>query len=426
MDAINKDKSLSFREKLSAKLGAPQPKWFWGVAGLFFLLSLVGLAEPSGVAFLVFFIIIWLVGFAIWLMHAADAFRNSSIRRGLLVLLLPGYLGRYFHKHCTNLFLRRLVSTEALGALLIIVTAYIKNFDGTIFDHQDSKSDSASMTTQAEAGFASPQDVFAAMKSGPDSALPFSRVSLFPPEERPLAAYTGVAMARFMSAIETDVDKKKESEQGFTDLITKYDLADQLEFTTTEDEAKLHAMAAKAFSNMDLLAFMADLDAYMKKHKPSSVDVEKAKPVSLKGLKTEGNEAKATMVSSDGTEEPLVFIKSGGRWFVSWERTFNNSEAGNDITTELSLRITFDSERSLTSATAKRLLEGVAYDRSMPAKLEKTKFPLQATLSFMKPAKSDSQAIINRIKHVPGVKQVESSFAAEIREGMQELKSRRR
>ena len=157
MDAISKDKSMSFREKLSAKFGAPQPKWFWGVAGLLFLLSLVGLAEPSGIAFLVFFIILFLLGLAIWLMHAVDAFRNSSLRRGLFVLLLPGYLGRYVHKHCTNLLLRRLVSAEALGVLLIIVTGNMKSFDGTIFNHQDSESDSERMTTRAEAGFASPK-----------------------------------------------------------------------------------------------------------------------------------------------------------------------------------------------------------------------------------------------------------------------------
>ena len=257
----------------------------------------------------------------------------------------------------------------------------------------------------------------------PCCLFPGSR--LFPPAERPLALYTGVVIARFMSAIETDVDKKKKSEQGSTDLITKYDLADRLELTDTEDEAKLHAMAAQAFSNLDQIAFMADLEAYMKKHKPSSVEDKKAKPVSLKGLKTEGNEAKATMVSSDGGEEPLLFIKSGGRWFLSWEQTFNNPKASNYVTTELSLIITFDSERSLKAATAKGLLQSVAYDRSSPTMLERTKSPLQAKLTFMKPTSSESRtapdirSIMDTIKQSRGVSKVEHSFAIELKESLE-------
>jgi hypothetical protein len=303
-----------------------------------------------------------------------------------------------------------LVSSFTLALLLV---SGCSDQSGTATKIDTSKEDTAAI-----------EKVFNELKSDPDS------LSAYAPEERPLIAYFEVMMARFVMAIQQDESKKTEAEQAFIELIKKHNLTDTLEFTDNEDRMK--AAATVAFADVNLAVFRTDVRAYMKTYGSTSSDEdsgfedeEEPTPVSMQGLQLNGDEAKATIINTDETEQPFVFVKSDGQWFVSWDRTYGEPEDGSGWTTEKSFVVTFENEASLENATAKKLLKGVDYDRSSRPTLEKTGKPLQLKLTFMVPiggetGKAGFEAAIKReenrmdaIKQTGGVTKVQHHFEEE-------------
>lgn len=272
----------------------------------------------------------------------------------------------------------------------------------------------APVGARPQTGFATPQAVFDRMKIDPED------ISLYLPEERPLMAYTMVAMARFMSAVETDAARKQELEQGFTDLIAKHNLTDTLEFSTIEDEDQIRALAAQSFANVDLVAFWSDLQAYLEQGDSSMMVDDESNPVALQGLTINNGEARGTLIFSDQTEQPVVFVKSDAGWFLSFEKTHMDPDDAFATTTQMSLLLTFDSDNSLNAATARGLLESVSYDRSNSATLERAGSPLQAYLTFWIALSADQEELRNAVKSSPGVKDAEPSFGKEFAEQMEE------
>jgi len=272
-------------------------------------------------------------------------------------------------------------------------------------------------------GFASPEAVFEAMKTNPPDTF-LDLILVLPPEEQYVMAYGGFVATRLAVNFQTDARKKQEAEKDFTALIEKYHLADKLEINAGSSEEQVKAMAAKALADVDLTALLNDLETFVKKYESANFKIGDAsndpKMVSLKDLKIEGDEANGTALYSDDTEKPIVFVKSGGGWFYSQEKTDMKSDGGaNGLgggKDGLVLVVTFDSEASLKRATKERLLQGVAYDRSEPAALEMVgSGRREATLSFRLPASSDKEAIIRKIRRSPGVTRVDNLTSDEMK-----------
>jgi TM2 domain-containing membrane protein YozV len=265
-------------------------------------------------------------------------------------------------------------------------------------------------------GFASPEAVFEAMKKNPPDTSS-DLISVLPPGEQYGLAYLSFLTARMAVNFQTDARKKQEAEKDFTTLIEKYRLADKLEFSTGGSEEQVKDMAAKAFADVDLTAFMDEVETFDKKYESETFKIigasDDPKMVSLKDLKIEGDEANGTVLYSNDTEKPIVFVKSGGGWFYSMERS--EKKSGGDDTVlgggrdGLVLVVTFDSEASMKRTTKERLLQGVAYDRSQPATLEAVaSSPREALLSFALPASADKEAIIRTIRRSAGVTKVDN------------------
>ena len=246
--------------------------------------------------------------------------------------------------------------------------------------------------------------LFERMQSDTDSIL------IYPPEERMVYAYMNTMMARLLIGLETDETRKKEREQGFIALLEAYDLTDTLEFPDDGDKQK--EIANQTFVNLDLPKFVADLEAYNIKYGSSTSEPEEdAAPVAMQDLAIEGDEARAALVFADGVELPVIFVKSSGQWFVSWERTYYSPEGGYEITTPMELLVTFDDEASRSNANATGLLKGVVYDRSWRVELKSTEKPLEAVLTFNVPVLDDDPndwtSILDEMKQVDGIKDVE-------------------
>jgi TM2 domain-containing membrane protein YozV len=265
-----------------------------------------------------------------------DRFYNGRMGLGIGKLLTGGACGLWsfidvflllFKKYqdAQGNTLQPAKSSHMVTALSIVGAVILLNVVVVGSVVQGVKSEFASMDSMgasAPIGFASPEDVFEHMKSDEEDSW---ELSFYPPEEQPLVAYAHVLMARAMSMFAMEEDNKKESEEAFTDLIEKYDLADRLEFTDNED--KWYEYADRAFAGVDLNAFFKDVNALLYgSHSPYSEGEEEASLVSMQDLTIEGDEATATLGYADGTDEEVVFVKSSAGWFLSFEKSFMNPE----------------------------------------------------------------------------------------------------
>jgi len=393
--------------------------------------------EPKGKSWLTTFLLAWFLGIL-----GVDRFHNGRTGLGIGKLLTGGgcclwnlidILMLLFKKYqdAQGNYLRPAKRSHMVVALSVVGIAMLMSaiLIGSVA--QGMKSGLANIESafgnpqvgNSHEGFDSPEAVFEAMKLNPTSP------KLLPPEERPMTAYVQFMMTRLQVAMQTDETRKQEAEKEFTALVETYHLADKLEINTASTMEQVQAMAAEAFTNVDLVAFMGDVSSLGKKFSTEHVSVDEAPPVSMKDLKIQESQAKATVVHSDETEHPVDFVKSDGRWFLSMAKRLGTSGGDEDITesafTRLSLIVTFDSEASAKRATAKQLLQGVTYDKSWPATLEPTESPLQAKLEFMVPISEDndmtaSENIEDTIKRLPGVKDVQYSFAVEAQAAMQQ------
>jgi hypothetical protein len=266
-----------------------------------------------------------------------------------------------------------------------------------------------------EDGYDSPQHLVEAMK-GEMFEL---QIPLYPPADRYMMAYMSVEMLRGFVAMAEDPDQRKEAEQAFTALIKKYDLADRLEFTDNED--KEEALAKKAFEGVDLIALYADVESFMAApysgfFSDSDGETDEVEALSLKNLKIDGGDATGTVLFSDDTEIPVVFVRSVGRWYLSM-RGMKELQLNTSWSTEITLKITFATDGDLEGATAKSLLKDVNYDRSMEATLRKTAEDRVAYLTVMMSTDPnsdvDSESILEQVGKAPGVEAVEPSFDPE-------------
>jgi len=389
-------------------------------------------AGPRGKSWLTTFLLAWFLGGL-----GVDRFYNGRTGLGIGKLLTLGGLGVWALIDCVLLLfgkyqdasgncLQPARGSHRFIALSIVGVVLAANIVAAGFAIQAIKSGLTAMESAAgnpqvgdgQDGFASPEAVFEAMKATPTSP------KLLPPEERQTVAYMNVLIARALVAMQSDEAKKQEAEKAFTDLIEKYHLADKLEFDASSEMEQVQAMAAKAFANVDLTALTDDFDAFAKKYSTEHFHVSdgegEATPVSLKGLKIEGDEATATMIASDDTEHPIVFVKSDGSWFYSMDKT-NQKRAGDSTdgwgagSEPLPLIVTFDNESSLKQATAKGLLEAVDYDRSeVPTLTPAGTIHHEAILEFNVPASADKEAIIQTIRRVRGVAKVENPWTEDM------------
>ena len=266
-----------------------------------------------------------------------------------------------------------------------------------------------------EDGYDSPQHLVEAMK-GEMFEL---QIPLYPPADRYMMAYMSVEMLRGFVAMAEDPDQSKEAEQAFTALIKKYDLADRLEFTDNED--KEEALAKKAFEGVDLIALYADVESFMAApysgfFSDSDGETDEVEALSLKNLKIDGGDATGTVLFSDDTEIPVVFVRSVGRWFLSM-RGMKELQLNTSWSTPITLKITLATDGDLEGATAKSLLKDVNYDRSMEATLRKTAEDRVAYLTVMMSTDPnsdvDSESILEQVGNAPGVEAVEPSFDPE-------------
>ena len=266
-----------------------------------------------------------------------------------------------------------------------------------------------------EDGYDSPQHLVEAMK-GEMFEL---QIPLYPPEDRYMMAYMSVEILRGFVALAEDPDQHKEAEQAFTALIEKYDLADRLEFTDNED--KEEALAKKAFEGVDLIALYADVESFMAApysgfFSDSDGETDEVEALSLKNLKIDGGDATGTVLFSDDTEIPVVFVRSVGRWFLSM-RGMKELQLNTSWSTPITLKITLATDGDLEGATAKSLLKDVNYDRSMEATLRKTAEDRVAYLTVMMSTDPnsdvDSESILEQVGNAPGVEAVEPSFDPE-------------
>ena len=275
-------------------------------------------------------------------------------------------------------------------------------------------------------GLASPEEVFKSMKESenPGSVAPYS-VSLYAPEEQYMLAYQTAAFARFTVAMIQDEAGRKNAERGFEELIEKYELADRLEFSDNED--KIGELAVQAFEGIDLVGFIADASEFMTTHEPSetesesvSGEAEEIELLSMKDLKIDDDEATATLLHSDDTEERTAFVRVDGGWFLSLTGTL---DLENETTIGLTLKITFNSAADLEKATAKGLLEGVEYDRSMAPELTRKPENQEAYLEFMVPEGFDHDQIQAQVGKASGVKAVVGSMGMEFEESIDSMVS---
>jgi len=387
---------------------------------------------PRGKSWFATFLLAWFLG-----VLGIDRFYNGRTGLGIGKLLTGGLCGMWSfidvllllfkqYQDAPGNYLRPAKRSHMVVALTIIGTSLLLSaiLMGTVvqgFRSELAKMGSGGSSVSGE-GFASPEAVFEEMKLNPTSP------KLLSPEERQTAAYLKVAIARAMVAVQSDEAEMQEAEKAFTDLIEKYHLADKLEFNASSEMEQVQAMAARAFANVDLTALTDDFDAFAKKYSTEhfhvSDDEGEAKPVSLKGLKIERDEATATMILSDDTEHPIVFVKLDGGWFYSLDKTSQKQAGGStdgwgNGSEPLSLIVTFDNESSLTQATAKGLLEAVDYDRSeVPTLTPAGTIHHEAMLGFNVPASADKEAIIQTIRLVPGVAKVENLWTEEMEAAM--------
>jgi hypothetical protein len=263
-----------------------------------------------------------------------------------------------------------------------------------------------------EDGYASPELLFEAMKG---NELEFE-IPLYPPADRNMVAYVDVELLSLMVTVEEDLDRQKEAEQAFSLLIEKHDLADRLEFTDNED--KKQTLADQAFEGVDLIAFLADVKSFMGAHGSSFFGPDdeggKVEALSLKNLQIDGSDATATMIYSDDTERPAIFVREKGLWYLSFKGMYEDQIEG-DWSAMSTLKITFSTDADLEKATTKSLLKDADYDRSMPPSLNKNAKDRVAYLAFMKPLDSEIEigAIIDRVGEIPGVETVEATFGPE-------------
>ena len=138
-----------------------------------------------------------------------------------------------------------------------------------------------------------------------------------------MIAYEGIGMARVFVMFQQDPKRREAAEKAYEKLIKKYDLTDRLEFTDQEDQKP--TLAKRAFEDVDLTAFISDVAKFSKSHNPSTDlkdgDEDELGFIKMDNLKIVGDQATATIHSSYGTEERVVFVRSGGGWFLSLLKT---------------------------------------------------------------------------------------------------------
>ena len=286
------------------------------------------------------------------------------------------------------------------------------------------KKEKANQSGQASGdGYDSPELVFEAIKG---NDLEFE-IPLYPPADRCMVAYLNVELLSLMVLMEEDLDRKKAAEKAFSALIEKHDLTDRLEFTDNED--KKEALADQAFEGADLTVFLTDVKSFMATHGASFLrpegEGEKVEALSLKNLQVDGDDATATMIYSDDTERPAIFVREEGRWYLSFEGMYEDQiEGGGSM--KNTLKITFSTDADLERATAKSLLKDVEYDRSMAPTLSKIAEDRAAHLEFMIPLDSPVkiESILDRVGKVSGVESVVPTFGAEFESESEEALKR--
>ncbi len=279
-----------------------------------------------------------------------------------------------------------------------------------------------------QGGFASPQAVFERMKSAGEEDMAY-----YLPGERSRVAYDAFLMAGMLAEMmQPDAKQKKKAQDDLAALTAKYGLADKLELNTNLD--KIDEVAAKAFTGVDIPAFMADVAAFNKSHDHGPVNIfasffppadekeskgikdeingqKEVKPLSMKNLVINGDEARATSVYSDDSENPLVFTRTDEGWFLSYVKS-NDEPVATPM--DCSLKITFAAEADLKKASPASLLAGVNYERNAPTTLARMDMTLQCMLEFTISDHQDFSQMIESIKQTPGVEDVELSAEMEI------------
>lgn len=106
--------------------GLKQPIWVWIITSFFYLMMLTGIAIPA-IEMLAVFLFIVIGPLALWIVSVSDAFKNTEVNRGWLVLLCPPYATRYLFKHSTSMFPRRIMNVLLLCSLPLFIGDLFSN-----------------------------------------------------------------------------------------------------------------------------------------------------------------------------------------------------------------------------------------------------------------------------------------------------------
>ncbi|MDC0325511.1 hypothetical protein OAM01_02020 [bacterium] len=100
--------------------GFKQPAWVWIATSFVYVLFLAGFVIPF-FGFVVAMLLILIGPLILWIVSVSDAFQNTEVNRGWLVLLCPPYATRYLFKHSTAMFPRRIMNVLILSSLPLFI-----------------------------------------------------------------------------------------------------------------------------------------------------------------------------------------------------------------------------------------------------------------------------------------------------------------
>jgi hypothetical protein len=138
------------------------------------------------------------------------------------------------------------------------------------------------------------------------------------PDERCIMAM-GLDMFSGMVFMGMDEEAKKKAEAELADIRKTHKIPEkkgEIDPAALQDPEKMKALGAEMYAGVDIVAYLADLTAFMGKHSDKASEKPKNAATALKDVKVEGDEAKGTLEFADGSTKAVTFKKIDGRWYI--------------------------------------------------------------------------------------------------------------
>ena len=171
-----------------------------------------------------------------------------------------------------------------------------------------------------KAGAQSPEALFNKVKATPKSGKLSSMLSHVVPSEKPVIAFSMEFMTGYIAAF------KPKAKPDVKAVHEKYNIPQNLNGITRADMQKpdkVRAFIAKRYEDVDLDAFINDLEAVMDKFGNKKQKEAKGKEktmVEMSNLQKDGDKATADVKYANGNKGKIDFLRENGRWYLSMRK----------------------------------------------------------------------------------------------------------